>query len=294
MFSNMFDRELYKANAKAQIGNVVMVFMLFIFIEFILAACSGSMNVYKVVPSLISGNHLTEYEMQRMLSGGVTSWSFFGVLAMITRLVTPYFEVKSCLISYREHRKVEISEIFQSFSWNEFFNVFFKGLCAALLVVAALIGGALGFMALISCGTVGINMSYVIYLLFAVLSVVLIYSFMLVPYLAFDRPELSIWETIMLSKDYMKGEKWNMFVMSLSFIGWFLLVLITAGIAGIYVQPYYNLAVTEAYKYICRENGVFDEPVQTEETAAPAEAPAEPLQTPEEPQNTGDDPAPKE
>jgi Protein of unknown function (DUF975). len=43
------------------------------------------------------------------------------------------------------------------------------------------------------------------------------------------------------------GSKMDLFVLDLSFFGWFCLVMITCGLAGIYVLPYYYAAKTNAY-----------------------------------------------
>jgi uncharacterized membrane protein len=45
----------------------------------------------------------------------------------------------------------------------------------------------------------------------------------------------------------MKGNKANLFLLQLSFIGWALLSLITFGIANIYAMPLYQMALTEFY-----------------------------------------------
>ncbi len=57
-------------------------------------------------------------------------------------------------------------------------------------------------------------------------------------------------EAIMTSQDYMKGYKADYFVLQLSFIGWFLLVLLTSGIVGIYVYPYYYTTQVKFYEFI--------------------------------------------
>jgi len=45
----------------------------------------------------------------------------------------------------------------------------------------------------------------------------------------------------------MKGYKLDLFILWLSFIGWFILSVITFGIALIWVVPYIRLATTEFY-----------------------------------------------
>ena len=49
------------------------------------------------------------------------------------------------------------------------------------------------------------------------------YSYRLVPYLVKDRPELSPMEVLAESEALMRGNRWQAFVMDLSFLGWLLL-----------------------------------------------------------------------
>lgn len=62
-----------------------------------------------------------------------------------------------------------------------------------------------------------------------------------------DNPNLKPSEAIKLSKKMIKGNRTELFVLDLSFIPWMLLTLVTLGIAGIYVTPYYN--TTQALYY---------------------------------------------
>ncbi|MBR1628641.1 MAG: DUF975 family protein [Lachnospiraceae bacterium] len=69
------------------------------------------------------------------------------------------------------------------------------------------------------------------------------YSYMLVPYLIKDNPELSATEIIARSRELMRGHKWEAFVMDLSFIGWFLLGVITGNLVNIFwTNPYHESA----------------------------------------------------
>ena len=43
------------------------------------------------------------------------------------------------------------------------------------------------------------------------------------------------------------GNKWNMFVFDLSFIGWFILGALCCGIGILFVMPYYEAARAEAF-----------------------------------------------
>lgn len=53
------------------------------------------------------------------------------------------------------------------------------------------------------------------------------------------------------SKDMMMGDKWNAFVLDLSFLGWNILSACTCGILGLfYVAPYQALTNTELYEVL--------------------------------------------
>ena len=46
----------------------------------------------------------------------------------------------------------------------------------------------------------------------------------------------------------MNGHKMELFLLDLSFIGWILLVMVTGGIASLYVAPYMQAARTAFYE----------------------------------------------
>lgn len=67
-------------------------------------------------------------------------------------------------------------------------------------------------------------------------------------------------EAIHESMRIMEGHKSDLFVLTLSFIGWWLLSIITCGVALIYVAPYYRATLTEFY------NSIKDGPKPAEQT----------------------------
>ena len=64
------------------------------------------------------------------------------------------------------------------------------------------------------------------------------YSYRLAPYILLDNPEIGGREAIRRSKEMMRGHRWELFVCDLSFLGWALLVMLTAGILSVWVTPY--------------------------------------------------------
>lgn len=98
-------------------------------------------------------------------------------------------------------------------------------------------------------------------LLFIIPGIYKSYQYRLVPYIMAETPDMGFKEALQLSKDMMDGQKWNAFVLDLSFIGWHLLSVMTCGIlAVLYVAPYKNLTDAALYKAIkgSREEEIVD------------------------------------
>ena len=76
------------------------------------------------------------------------------------------------------------------------------------------------------------------------------YEYKMIPYILAENPRISRKRAFEISKNMMDGEKWNAFVLDLSFIGWILLSAITCGIVGIfYVNPYREATFAELYAF---------------------------------------------
>ncbi len=86
-------------------------------------------------------------------------------------------------------------------------------------------------------------------LLFIIPGIIKSYSYRMVPYILAEDPNISGKDAITLSRQMMDGQKWNTFVLDLSFIGWYLLSVLTLGILGIfYVKPYKCSTDAELYQ----------------------------------------------
>lgn len=91
-------------------------------------------------------------------------------------------------------------------------------------------------------------------MLFVVPGIVKGYSYSLAMYIKSENPQISASQAIELSKKMTNGRKMDLFVLDLSYIGWFLLSGITFNILGIlYVLPYYQAAKAFAYEEIKEE-----------------------------------------
>jgi uncharacterized membrane protein len=84
-------------------------------------------------------------------------------------------------------------------------------------------------------------------LLFVIPGIIKSYSYFMVPYIAADNPELPSSRVFEISKQTMKGEKWNLFVLQLSFILWHMGCLITCGLGYLFLTPYLEATYAELY-----------------------------------------------
>jgi uncharacterized membrane protein len=63
-----------------------------------------------------------------------------------------------------------------------------------------------------------------------------------------ENPQLSAEQAIEASKRMMVGHKTELFSLIISFIGWWILCIISMGIAAIYVAPYFHCSLTVFYQ----------------------------------------------
>ena len=92
-------------------------------------------------------------------------------------------------------------------------------------------------------------------LLFIVPGIIKSYEYRMVEYLLAEDPTMGYQEALDRSKQMMDGQKWNAFVLDLSFIGWGILSAFTAGLLGIFfVTPYIGQTNCELYVTLAQQN----------------------------------------
>lgn len=85
-------------------------------------------------------------------------------------------------------------------------------------------------------------------LLFIIPGIIKSYAYAMVPYLLADNPGMDTKRAIELSKDMTDGEKMDMFILDLSFIGWFILGFLACCVGMFFVYPYYYATHAELYR----------------------------------------------
>lgn len=84
-------------------------------------------------------------------------------------------------------------------------------------------------------------------LLFIIPGIIASLSYAMTPYILEDNPSMGINEAIQHSKDMMSGNKWRLFCLDLSFIGWMFLSAFTLGIGSLWLNPYMSAAHAAFY-----------------------------------------------
>ena len=107
------------------------------------------------------------------------------------------------------------------------FNIYLKTLGLNILITLAVLVGCL---------------------LFIVPGIIVSLMFSQAFYILSEDPSKSITQCINESVKLMNGHKWDLFYLNLTFIGWWLVSILTLGIAALWVAPYQKL--TEANFYL--------------------------------------------
>lgn len=90
-------------------------------------------------------------------------------------------------------------------------------------------------------------------LLLVIPGIIKAYSYSMGYFILADRPDLSGNQARKRSMYLMKGHKWQLFCLDFSFIGWYLLSLLTLGILAFWVYPYHMTARAEFYNELLVE-----------------------------------------
>lgn len=78
-------------------------------------------------------------------------------------------------------------------------------------------------------------------------AIIMSYAYRLTPWILADNPLIGTGRAIRLSAAMTRGHKWRIFILDLSFIGWFLLGILTCGIGILFLNPYVNATFAELY-----------------------------------------------
>lgn len=87
-------------------------------------------------------------------------------------------------------------------------------------------------------------------LLFIIPGIIAAYRYAMAPYILDDNPDMPVMEAISRSKEMMDGNKWRLFCLDISFIGWSILSALTCGIGYLWLGPYMAAARAAFYNEV--------------------------------------------
>ena len=97
-------------------------------------------------------------------------------------------------------------------------------------------------------------------LLFIIPGIIAAYNYSMSSYILTENPDMSASEALRRSKEMMDGNKWRLFCLEMSFIGWAFLCGLTMGIGYLWLLPYEKAAFTDFYREISGTRKVVEIP----------------------------------
>lgn len=84
-------------------------------------------------------------------------------------------------------------------------------------------------------------------------AIILGLAYGMVPFIIRDYKELGVRDVLRMSRMMMRGHKWQLFVLELTFIGWALLCILSLGIGLLWLQPYMATSYAHFYEDVKAE-----------------------------------------
>ena len=84
-------------------------------------------------------------------------------------------------------------------------------------------------------------------LLFIIPGIIKSYEYFMIPYIVAENPDIDKNRAFELSKYMTDGDKFNIFILQLSFIGWYFLGALLFGLGVFFVPPYVEATIAELY-----------------------------------------------
>lgn len=126
-------------------------------------------------------------------------------------------------------------------------------LCVLICAVCVLPAIAAGILLLIFSGVLLQLLSLLLFLAGIVLAVIAALNYSQTFYLILDNPGYTVTEAMRASRELMKGRRFRLFYLHVSFLGLELLSLLSLNIAALWLRPYIETTCIEFYRDITGE-----------------------------------------
>lgn len=189
-------------------------------------------------------------------SNGDFKVSLIGFLISVFLAGAMTYGLNNFFIKLIRRENADIKDVFEGFKHYKgtlFINILlliYQFLWALMFIIPVAI---VLIIAVVSVATDSVSVTAILLVCLVVIVVSIVLSIILLRYsmsfyIYIDNPELTASETIKESIDMMEGNQIRLFKLYLSFILWFLLSIITLGIAMIWVGPYMQTSTAVFYE----------------------------------------------
>lgn len=174
----------------------------------------------------------------------------FVIISLVSSFLTGSF-IKYCIKLTETEDKVKYLECIISFKTT--IKIFLCNILIGLIVGVGMFFISFIF-ATVSLISHSIVLMIICFIIMIALGIFIEATIFPVPMILTEDEGVGVLETISMSWDITKGYRLKYFIMSLSFIGWALLVPLTLGIGILWLQPYMMLTFYIFYKGIRSNN----------------------------------------
>lgn len=227
----MWSRKNLKDRAKAVLKvSYWKAFGISLIIAIIGGGSSGSHNI-----NWNSGNHTSQYEFTPYNINLTDAFPFLLSIAIVTIIILIIFALAfRIFIGYPLEvggRRYFVQSAQNNINMNYLGYSFSKG--KYLEIVKTMLWRSF--------------LNFLWFLLLIIPGIVKAYAYSMVPYILSDNSSIGYRRAVELSDEMTKGEKMDMWILDLSFIGWYLLGTLLLFVGTLFVMPYENATKAELY-----------------------------------------------
>lgn len=225
----MWQREQLKSNAKYVLGfsywKALVACLIVSICGGVMSAGPTSMRTTFQLRYNLSGSHSPYF-------GAATGWilGVFGVLGIMSVLFG-IFVVNPILVGKCRYF---IANRQNKASYDQLFSVFKSGIYLNVVKIMFLRG----------------LYTFLWSLLFVIPGIVKSYEYYMIPYILAENPQIDSSRAFQITRSMTDDEKFEIFVLGLSFYGWIFLGALACGIGTFFVVPYIEATYTELYELL--------------------------------------------
>lgn len=246
----------FKALAKEQLlgnyGKIAGAFAIILAIYFTVFSIAYTVGMASIFGTVLFGS--------RQITSAMIGSTIIGILIALIIAALFYCMVVGLIymaLQISRGNKVELKDVFFSFSHHpdKVLGLFFLFSFINLLISAPASAFQIIFdKEVMDIGSTMFWLYIVLYLATIVGSTMLSLVYALRFYYYCDHPDMKALECARQSRIVLRGQKGRLFYIALSFIGWYCLVLLSCGLAVLWVAPYALTVLANFYREL---NGEF-------------------------------------